>query len=263
MSAFLLVPGAPFYLAALAAALLALLGLQLREHRPLALAHLGSTSGSKISRLLVGQIAGATLAALLITLAFASGAQGNGLLLLLVAALASYLGLGLVFPRAPAARREREAAALRSLTPGFVSFVRVALGSFEAPLAIMRRYIRRPRPQHAPMQELVTEALAVSADLRLRPFAALALVARSRGCRELTDVAEALAQAEAEGTPAETVLAAHQQTLELLLQGEFRRMVRRRTVYLLLMVAISLIVGILINLLFVMTGGGSALMRLG
>jgi hypothetical protein len=39
--------------------------------------------------------------------------------------------------------------------------------------------------------------------------------------------------------------------------------VRRRTMYLLLMVAVSLVVGILLNLLFVMTGGGSVLGQLG
>lgn len=36
-------------------------------------------------------------------------------------------------------------------------------------------------------------------------------------------------------------------------------MLRRRTVYLLLMVAISLVIGILVNLLWVMTGGGAVL----
>jgi len=113
------------------------------------------------------------------------------------------------------------------------------------------------------MQALVAEALQTGADLRLRPFAALALAARARGCRELTDVVEALAQAEAEGARVDSVLAAQQETLELILQGEFKRMVRRRTMYLLLMVAVSLVIGILINLLFVMTSGGAALSQLG
>jgi hypothetical protein len=47
--------------------------------------------------------------------------------------------------------------------------------------------------------------------------------------------------------------------LEALLRDEFTRMLKRRTMYLLGLVAISLVVGILGNLLFVMTGGGSAL----
>jgi hypothetical protein len=40
-------------------------------------------------------------------------------------------------------------------------------------------------------------------------------------------------------------------------------MLRRRTLYLLLLVAVSLVVGILINLLFVMTGGGAVLSGIG
>ncbi len=254
----LITPGAPFFAASLAGALLACLGAttmagsgRLARLNP---SRIGSTAG-----LVAGQTAGLSLAILLISAALAGGATGNSRNLLFGAALAAYLGLGLVLPRQPQQRREREAAALRRLTPGFVAFVRVALDSFEAPVEIMRRYVRRPDPRLAPMQTLVAEALALGADRRLRPFAALALGARGRGCRELADVAEALAQAEAEGARAETVLAAHQETLALLLQGEFRRLVRRRTLYLLLMVAVSLVVGILFNLLYVMTAGGSLL----
>lgn len=256
----LIAPGAPAYAMAVAGALTALLGLALAGPRP-ALA--GPPRLGARGLLVAGQLAGLSAAALLLAVAAAGGARGSARDLLVCGALAAYLGLGVALPRRPRVRREREAAALRLLTPGFVSFVRVGLGSFEAPLAIMRRYARRPQPRVAPMQALVAEALHIGADLRLRPFAALAAVARTRGCRELSDVAEALAQAEAEGSPAEAVLAAHQETLELLLQGEFRRMVRRRSMYLLLMVAVSLVVGILFNLLYVMTGGGSVLGRIG
>jgi hypothetical protein len=160
-------------------------------------------------------------------------------------------------------RRQREAAALRRLTPGLIAFVRVGLGSFESPTAIMGRYVAQANPRLAPMRQLVAEALQIGQDRRLRPFAALAAAARPRGSRELTDVAEALAQSEAEGASAETVLAAQQATLELILQSEFKRELRRRTMYLLLMVAVSLVVGILINLLWIMTRGGAALMQLG
>ncbi|HMQ31448.1 MAG TPA: hypothetical protein PKD53_12020 [Chloroflexaceae bacterium] len=258
----LVAPGAPFYALALAGALLAMLGAALAPSRPLlvgpAASHLGAGG-----LLVAGQLAGVSVAATLLGLAIAGGAQGGARALLICGALGAYLGLGVALPRRPTARREREAAALRRLTPGFISFVRVATGSFESPLAVMRRYTRRPQARLAPMQALVAEALQVGADLRLRPFAALAAAARPRRCRELTEVAEALAQAEAEGASVEAVLAAHQETLELLLQGEFRRMVRRRSMYLLLMVAVSLVVGILLNLLFVMTGGGTVLTRVG
>lgn len=262
MPSMLLVPGMPFFLLALAGTLLAALGLTSLPRRPLALTGAGMPWRSA-SRFVLGQVAGVVAALLLVLSAVISNAAGTTLLLVLALALASYLGLGVVLPRRPLVQREREAAQLRRLTPGFIAFVRVALGSFEAPIAVMRRYVERPHAAWAPMQALVGEALQISLDRRMRPFAALAAAARERGCRELNDVAEALAQAEAEGGPIETVLAAQQHTLELILQGEFRRMLRRRTLYLLVLVAISLVVGILINLLFVMTGGGAVFSAFG
>ncbi|GAB4444301.1 MAG: hypothetical protein OHK0015_45540 [Chloroflexi bacterium OHK40] len=260
----LIAPGAPDLLMAAVGALLALLGLVLAGRPPLTTSLYGAVARLDApGRLVAGQAAGLAGAALLLLTVVAGGLQGGPRALLVCGALAAYLGFGIVLPRQPERRREREAAALRRLTPGLIAFVRVALGSFEAPIEILRRYTARPHPRLAPMQALVAEALQTGADLRLRPFAALSAVARTRGCRELCDVAEALAQAEAEGGRVEAVLAAQQATLELILQGEFKRAVRRRTMYLLLMVAISLVVGILGNLLFVMTGGGSVLGQLG
>jgi hypothetical protein len=113
------------------------------------------------------------------------------------------------------------------------------------------------------MQQLVAEALSLMNERRLRPFEALRVVARARGCQELIDVAEALAQAESEGSDVQQVLEAHEATLAALLRDEFTRMLKRRTMYLLGLVAVSLVIGILGNLLFVMTGGGSVLGQLG
>lgn len=247
-------PATPYLAASLACALLAAIGLVFASRgRP---APIGPGLAA-LPPLVIGQIAGIGLAGMLLLAVVVGGPQGMPRLLLLAGALAAYLGLGVALPRRPQVQRQREAARLRRLTPGLIAFVRVALGSFESPIAVLRRYTARPAPQLAPMQLLVAEALQRSQDQRLRPFGALAAVARERTCRELIDLADALAQAEAEGSPVETVLAAQQETLELILQSEFKRMLRRRTMYLLLMVAISLVVGILLNLLFVMTGGGS------
>jgi hypothetical protein len=259
----LIAPGTPYLLLALAGALLATLGLTLGALRPVATLGGATTRLDRTGKLVAGQVAGAVLAALLLTVLVVGDLRGGPRTLLLFGALASYLALGVVLPRSEERRREREAAVLRRLTPGLISFVRVALGSFESPIEVMRRYTARPHPRVIVMQSLVAEALQVGADQRLRPFAALSLMARARSCRELAEVAEALAQAEAEGGRIDSVLAAQQETLELLLQGEFKRMVRRRTMYLLLMVAISLVIGILVNLLFVMTSGGAALGQLG
>ncbi|MBX0330276.1 hypothetical protein K2Z83_21655 [Oscillochloris sp. ZM17-4] len=262
MQDLLIAPGAPYFLGALAASLLAGLGLALMPPRPLAAGP--ATPGiSPTARLAAGQIAGVALASLLITVVLAGDVRGSARTLLLAAALGAYLGLGLALPRRPEVRRQREAAALRRLTPGMIAFVRVGLGSFESPTAILSRYVAQGHPRIAPMRQLVAEAIQLGQDRRLRPFAALALAARPRGCRELTDVAEALAQSESEGASVETVLAAQQATLELILQSEFKRELRRRTMYLLLMVAVSLVVGILINLLWIMTRGGAALTQMG
>ena len=88
----------------------------------------------------------------------------------------------------------------------------------------------------------------------MRPFTALRDQARLSGCRELIDLAEALAQAENEGADVSTTLGQHEQTLLAVLDDEFKRMLKRRTMYLLLLVAIAVVVGILGNLLYVMIG---------
>lgn len=261
----LVLPGTPFFIAAVGSGLLALLGVLLLERRRTRWAGirlLPSTQGMA-GRYLVGNALGLPLAAVLILTASVSNAQGSLRLLLLAGALSAYLYLALVIPRRPIVQQQRAAANLRRLTPGFISFVRVGLRSFESPLEILRRYVLRPVPRWAPIQDLVTESIALGLDQRLRPFAAVNVVARQRGCRELMDVAEALAQAEAEGGSMLPVLEAQQTTLELILQSEFKRMLRRRTMYLLLMVALALVIGILLNLLFTMTAGGSVLFGLG
>lgn len=259
MDNMLITPGMPYLLGAVAGAMLAALGLLMMERRRLAAAgmRLVPTASGMSGRYLVGNLAGIPLAAILVIVVVAGNVQGMNRLLLLAVALGVYLYLAVVLPRRPLVEQQKEAAHLRKITPGLISFVRVGLGSFESPLDILRRYTARPVKRLEPMQLLVAESMKVGLDQRMRPFAALAHVARQRGCRELIDVTEALAQVEAEGGRIDTVLAAQQATLELILQSEFKRMLRRRTMYLLVMVAISLVIGILINLLWVMTGGGS------
>lgn len=258
-------PATPYLLASLACALLAAIGLTLLSQGRLIAAgmRLMASPTELRGRYLIGNLAGVPSATILLLGVLAGNPQGSLRLLLLAGAGAVYLYLAWVLPRRPLVAQQREADRLRRLTPGFIAFVRVALDSFEAPTAIMRRYLARPVPSWALMQGLVQEALRVGLDQRLRPFAALSAVARQRACRELIDVTDALAQAEREGGNIRSVLEAQQATLELVLQSEFKRMLRRRTLYLLLMVAVSLVVGILLNLLFTMTAGGGVLRSLG
>jgi hypothetical protein len=265
MTDLLVSPGTPFAAVALAGVLLAALGLMRMERARLAWVGFRElpTRWGMTGRFALGQTAAVPLAGLLLLIAFASGAEGNNRHLLLIAALAIYLYAGVIVPRKPIVAAQQERRKLRLLTPGFVSYVRVALAGYDAPATLLERYCARPARRQLPMQQLVAEALALMNQRRLRPFEALRVVARARGCIELTDVAEALAQAEREGSDVQEVLAAHAATLEALLRDEFTRMLKRRTMYLLGLVAISLVVGILGNLLFVMTAGGSALSNLG
>jgi hypothetical protein len=259
MTDLLLTPGAPFFALSAAGALLAALGL-LRAEQARRLFNgfrvLPDSAGFG-ARLALGQAAALPAAGLVLLAGIAAGASGRAWTLMLAVALGLYLYLGLVLPRRPFARAEAERRALRRLTPGFVSYVRVALSGYESPAALLERYAGRPRKRILPLQILVAEALDLMRERRLRPFEALRTVARVRGCRELSDVAETLAQAEADGISPQTALAAHQATLEAILRDEFSRMLKRRTMWLLLAVALSLVIGILANLLFVMVAGSA------
>ena len=265
MTDLLLSPGAPFAALAMAGVLLAALGLMRLERARLAWVGVRSlpTRWGMAGRFALGQAAAVPFSALLLLIAFASGAEGNNRNLLLIAALAIYMYAGVIIPRKPIVAAQKERKKLRLLTPGFVSYVRVALAGFDSPATLLERYCARPAPRLLPMQQLVADALTLMNERRLRPFEALRVVARAWGCQELTDVAEALAQAESEGSDVQQVLEAHEATLAALLRDEFTRMLKRRTMYLLGLVAVSLVIGILGNLLFVMTGGGSVLGQLG
>ncbi len=150
-------------------------------------------------RFTLGQAAAIPLAGLLAAHRLRQWREGNNRHLLLVAALAIYLYAGVIVPRKPIVAAQKERRKLRLLTPGFVSYVRVALAGYDPPATLLERYCARPARRQLPMQQLVAEALTLMNQRRLRPFEALRVVARARGCVELTDVAEALAQAEREG----------------------------------------------------------------
>lgn len=249
----------PYILGMVGSALLVALGLILRrDARPLLISETVPFNTTNLrTRYLLGNSIGIPMAAMLMSLVIAGNIEGTQRTLLLIGALALYLYLGLVLPRRPLILRQQSARKLRRQTPGFMGFIRVSLLSFESPIDAMQRYITRPQGNRTELQEVVTTALRVSTEQRVRPFAALAIVARRYACRELIDLADALAQAEAEGDNIDRVLAAQQSMLEFILASEYKRMIRRRSIYLLLMVGISLVVGILLNLLWVMTMGGS------
>ncbi|MDP9316472.1 MAG: hypothetical protein M3R24_37410 [Chloroflexota bacterium] len=252
----LLLPAAPFYVLSVAGTLVAVLGLlQLEQTRTALLGVRTLPSRRGVSgRFVLGQAAALPLVAVLLLTAYATSAAGTDLYLLGGSALVLWLYVGLVLPRKPLVQAQRERRRLRQLTPGFVAYVRVALAGYDAPMTLLERYIRRADRRKAVMQVVVAEALGLMEDRRLMPFEALRVVARARGCQELVDVAESLAQTEREGVDPQRALQAHEVTLLAVLEDEFKRLLKKRTMYLLLLVALSVVVGILGNLLWTMVG---------
>src|SRR3954471_11654119 len=106
----LLKPGAPFVAASIAGVLIALYGLMQLERTRIALAGVRSlpTRYGMAGRFALGQAAAIPLAALALLIAFASGAAGNNVTLLLVGALALYMYVGVIIPRKPLVQAQKE-----------------------------------------------------------------------------------------------------------------------------------------------------------
>jgi hypothetical protein len=75
----------------------------------------------------------------------------------------------------------------------------------------------------------------------------------------LIDIAEALAQSEVEGADPQLALTAYEATLAQVLHDEFQQLLERRKIYLLVLAAFALIVGVLGQLLYVMIAGSGVL----
>ncbi len=250
---FLVNPGMPGYLVALMGLVLMAWSIRLQRPKVVGLMPAPSTWNQQ-QRFAVGQIAGLLCALLILVPTYAHAVAGTTLYLMLASAFAVYLYAGLVLPRKEKVAADKRRQAIRKLTPGFIAYVRVAIAGFDTPAVILERYTARPDKRSAPMREVTAAALDVMQRQRVRPFTALRDEARKTGCQELVDLTEALAQAESEGADVTAALEQHEQTLLLVLEDEFKRMLKRRTMYLLLFVAISVVVGILGNLLYVMVG---------
>lgn len=145
------------------------------------------------------------------------------------------------------------------LTPGFIGYVRIALAGGEAPLHILAHYVEHAHSGLAPMRELVAAALSEARSSRRRGFAVLAELARVRGHQPLAEAAAILADAEERGIDADAALERYQHMLDGVLHDAFMQQVRRRSLMLLGVSALSLVLGVVGNILFVMTDGGRAL----
>lgn len=253
---FFIASGTPFFLASFAVTMLAMLLAMrleaLQQLRALGIAIAPSATEQR-RRLIIGQLQAAPIVAILILSALSTPDSYRPILL--VISLLAYLYFGMVLPRKPLVDAQKQGRTLRKLVPGFASYIRVALVGSD-PKSLLERYIARVQPRKAAMQQAVTEALYLVNEERRRPFEALAIVARAKNCRELIDLAEALAQAEQEGSDVRIVLAAQEETLRLIIEDEFSRELQRRNLYVLGLSAIGLVVGVMGQILFTVTRGG-------
>jgi hypothetical protein len=257
-----IVPGIWTVFASIAGVLIAVIGVTQLEHaRALAsgLRTLPSRWGMT-GRFVLGHLAALPLASALVLIIISTRIDGMPRLLLATVALAIYLYVGVIIPRRPMTSRQKEQHRLRRLTPSFVAYVRVALAGYDPPPVLLERYLLQPDDQYAPMRRVVADALHLVRDHSMLPFDALRRVARDRGCPELIDVAEALAQAEAEGSDPQTALLAQETTLNQVLYDEFRRMIERRKLYLLALAALA-VVSVLVQIIFVIVMGSNMMER--
>ena len=256
----LIQPGAWAVALCLSGVFLALAGLmQLERAQSLAAGmRMLPTRWGMTGRYVLGHLAALPLAAIPALLIVSAGVDGMPRLLLVSAALGAYLAIGIVLPRKPITMARQERQRLRRLTPSFVAYVRVALAGYDPPPVLLERYLVRNHPRRAPMQLAVSDALRLMHDRGVLPFEALRRVARERGCAEFIDVAEALAQAESEGSDPQLALQTQEVTLHQVLHDEFRQMIERRKLYLLALAALA-VVSVLIQIMFVIVVGGGAL----
>lgn len=209
-------------------------------------------------RIIAGHIAGVPAAGIAIAAAMqTTGMMSN--LLWGVAALA-YLTLAWVIPRRPAVQAQQTRKKIRALLPAFLTFLRTQLYGVKSRPEILMLYVERDDPRLRPMQDTVSAALDLVRNRNVLPFEALRTVAFDTGVDEFIDVAQLLAQAERSGSDVRHVLEQSASLIAQVLESEFRQMIERRKLYLLALGALS-VVGILIQILFVIVVGGGVLER--
>jgi len=246
----------PYFFLSFAGALLALLALLHRDRLDrVVVRRMVPSTMSERTRLLLGQGVGALGATILLLAGRISGAHVSKRLMFTLLALMVYLYVGWVVPRRGRKRAITTQHAIRRQTPSFTSYIRISVAGADSPMVLLERYVAVPEPRYAAMQAVVRDALLRIRSERRRPFEALLSVAREVDCRELIDVVEALAQAEEQGTDPRPALQSHQVTLQAVLRDERTRLLKRRNLMLTVMVALSVMVGVLGNLLYIMVFG--------
>lgn len=259
LAEWLAVPGAwttPFIIAGI---MIASYGLSQIEHIRSAAAgfQVRPSNWTIRTRIVLGHVIAIPIALITFTMSrFVSEGQQ---LLLLALTLLIYLGVGWVIPRRPLVEAQRERKQIRLLIPSFTSYLITSLSGYEPRPRTLERYVNRQDTRIAPMQKVVAKTLQLVQEGKL-PFQALLSVAQDYDIDELKDIAMLLAQSETKGTDPTEVLKDIKKTLDQILDEQFRTMIERRKLWLLLVSALA-VVAVLAQILFVVIAGSDAIQR--
>jgi hypothetical protein len=262
MDNVLINPGAPYYFVTLAVALGAVLVLTMLSQRQMVFTGLRTlpTRWGQRGRYALGHLVALPLVLLLVFTMSMLGAEGNLRKLLLVSAGAVYLYAGWVVPRKPLMQAREERDAILWVLPAFVQKVRVGKRYQEDHTAILRSYVRRPDRMRQALQTIISEALTLAEREKVPAFAALLTVARERRCQELTDICAALASAEVQGSKGlDQTLAVYQEMLTAIRNDVVKRRIARNGLKLTGASAVGLVVGVWIQILWIMIAGSGIL----
>jgi hypothetical protein len=212
---------------------------------------------SRTTGLLGGTLAGGVV----LISGYALDAHGFIAILLWLVALLALLLLGVYLPGLEARQHAARARRLDVQAVDFTGYLIAMLQSGYGDAAVLREYIRRPRTPVLDVQTLVGEALETHARAgRGNVFDRLHAVVEQSGSGALRDVTATIRQiARQDRTQlVDGLTEQRRQQLEILMADATRR-ARRRENVVMLASAGSLFFGMLVFILYVMTGGGMLL----
>jgi hypothetical protein len=211
-----------------------------------------------------GLLGGALASSVVLISGYALGAQGFIAILLWLIALLALLFLGVYLPGLEARQHAARARRLDLQAVDFTGYMIAMLQSGYGDAAVLREYVRRPRAQVLDVQTIVVEALETHARVgRGNVFDCLHTAVGQSGSAALRDVSATIRQiARQDRTQlVDGLTEQRRQQIEILMADATRR-ARRRENVVMLASAGALFFGMLVFILYVMTGGG-VLLQLG
>lgn len=212
---------------------------------------------SRTAGALIGGMAGSVV----VISGYALGAHGVAIILTWLLAVLALLLLGVYLPGLEARQHGARARRLDAQSVDFTGYMLVMLQSGYGDAAVLREYVRRPRSQVGDVQTLVTEALSTHVRAgRGNVFDILHAAVTQSGSTALRDVTATIRQiAKQDRTQVIDGLTEQRRRQVEIQLAEAMRRARQRENIVMLTSAGSLFFGMLLFILYVMTGGGTLL----